>query len=212
VYFEVQRTGLFDAWLEDVTDEIARKAILDRVFRVESGLLGHHRSVGGGVSEIKVDVGQGYRLYYTMRGRTAVHLLCGGSKRTQKTDIRKAAAMAKALGRTRTKPSEGRVRERRSPYAPQGDGKDEFRFTDEELELSPFDAADYIRGDDETQIYLLRRALSSGHAAYIANAVGAVARARGLTRLREEPILETLTRVLHALGRRLEVVEKGQVG
>jgi probable addiction module antidote protein len=150
-----------------------------------------------------------------------VHLLSGGSKKTQKADIKKAEAMAKAL-KTKKESGDSRVREQQTAYAPEGDD-DEFHFTEEELKLSPFDAADYIRGDDETQIYLLRNALASGHAGYIASALGAVARARGLSNLERatgrkrqtlnkslslkgNPTLGTLVTVLGALGLRLEVV------
>jgi len=224
VPYEVQRTGGFDAWLGGLADEIAQDAIVRRIARVESGLLGKRRSVGDRVSELKVDVGQGYRLYYTMRGRTVVHLLCGGSKKTQKADIRKAEAMARALGETNAEPGGSRVRERQADYAPARDEADEFRFTEEDLKLSPFDAADYLQRES-SQTSLLRDALASGHPAYIANAVGAVARARGLTNLERatgikrqtlnkslslkgNPTLETLVTVLGALGLRLEVVEK----
>ncbi len=215
---------MFDAWLDSLTDPVAKKAIIDRIFRVESGLLGDRRSVGDRVSELRVDVGQGYRLYYTMLGRTLVALLCGGSKKGQKADIRKAEAMAKAMNEEKKAPSTGRVRERQAAYAPEGGEEEEFHFTEEDLKLSPFDAADYIKGDDETQIYLLRNALASGHPGYIASALGAVARARGLSKLERatgikrqtlnkslsrkgNPTLETLTTVLGALGLRLEVVE-----
>jgi putative addiction module killer protein/probable addiction module antidote protein len=221
---EIQRTGLFDVWLDGLTDKIAKKAIHDRIIRVESGLLGDRRSVGNRVGEFKVDVGQGYRLYYTMRGRTIVLLLCGGSKKGQRSDIKKAEAMAKAMNKGKETHPAGRVRERQAAYVPKGDESDEYSFTEADLEIAPFDAADYIKGDDETQIYLLRQALASGHPAYIANAVGAVARARGLSSLEREtgikrqtlnkslslkgnPTLETLLTVLKALGLRLEVVE-----
>jgi probable addiction module antidote protein len=92
-----------------------------------------------------------------------------------------------------------------------------------ELKLSPFDAAKYLKRES-SQIDLLRNALASGHFAYIANAVGAVARARGLSNLERatgikrqtlnkslslkgNPTLETLVTVLGALGLRLEIVE-----
>jgi probable addiction module antidote protein len=188
------------------------------------GPLGDRRSVRGRISELRVDFGQGYRLYYTMRGRTLIALLCGGSKKGQKTDIRKAEAMAKAMNEEKRAPPSGRVRERQTPYAPEGGDEDEFHFTEEDLKLSRFDAADYIRGDDDSQIYLLRNALASGHPGYIAVALGAVARARGLSNLERatgikrqtlnkslslkgNPTLATLLTVLDALGLRLEVVE-----
>jgi probable addiction module antidote protein len=132
--------------------------------------------------------------------------------------------MAKAMNKGKKAPPASGVRERQAGYAADGGEGEEFHFTEDELKITPFDAADYIRGDDETQIYLLRNALASGHAAYAAAAIGAVARARGLSALEREtgikrqtlnkslslkgnPTLETLLTVLGALGLRLEVVE-----
>lgn len=221
--YEVQTTGVFDAWLDGLTDEIAQDAVANRIVRVEAGSLGDWRSVGDRVSELRINVGQGYRLYYTMRGPKGVYLLCGGSKKSQKADIRKAEAMAKALGKTKKEPGDSRLRDRQSAYLPEGREDDEFHFTEEELKLSPFDAAKYLKRES-SQIYLLRNALASGHYAYIANALGAVARARGLSNLERatgirrqtlnkslsrkgNPTLATLVTVLGALGLRLEIVE-----
>lgn len=209
----------------DLTDIVARDAITARIARVESGLLGDRKSVGDQVSELRIDIGKGYRLYYTMGGPTLVHLLSGGHKKRQKADIRKAEAMAKALRKTKKVGGESRVRDRQSTYAAQKDEDEEFHFTEDELKLSPFDAADYLERES-SQIYLLRDAIESGHPAYIANAVGAVARARarGLTNLERatgikrqtlnkslslkgNPTLETLMTVLAALGLRLEIVD-----
>lgn len=216
-------TGAFDAWLRTLTDIAASDAINARVARLRRGLFGDHRSVGDRVSELRVDVGQGYRLYYTMRGRTLVLLLCGGNKKTQKADIKKAEAMAKALGKAKKQSGESRVRDRQSAYAAQGDEDDEFHFTEDELKLTPFDPADYLERES-SQIHLLRDAIESGHPGYFADAIGAVARARGLSNLQRatgikrqtlnkslslkgNPTLETLMTVLGALGLRLEIVE-----
>lgn len=213
--------------MNDLTDAIAHDAIVDRLVRVESGLLGDRRSVGDRVSELRIDIGQGYRLYYTMRGQTIIFLLCGGGKKTQKADIRKAEAMAKALGKAKKESGESRVRDLQSAYAAQGGEDKEFHFTEDELKFSAFDAADYLERES-SQIYLLRNAFASGHAPYIANALGAVARARGLSNLeratgrkrqtlnkslslRGNPTLETLLTVLGALGLRLEVVENSKL-
>lgn len=223
--YEVRTTPAFDAGLRDVTDIVARDAITSRIARVETGLLGDHKSVGDQVSELRIDVGKGYRLYYTMGGSALVQLLCGGSKKRQRADIRKAEVMAKALRKKKEEASGGGVRDRQSTYAVQKDEDEDFHFTEEELRLSPFDAADYLERES-SQIYLLRDAIESGHPAYIANAVGAVARARarglsnleratGIKRqtlnkslsLKGNPTLETLVTVLGALGLRLEIVE-----
>jgi len=221
VSYQVQSSPEFDAWLRNLTDVRARDAVNDRIARVIGGLLGDRRSVGDRVSELRIDVGQGYRLYYTMGGRTLV-LLCGGRKQTQKADIRKAEAMAKALGKTKRGGGESRVRDRQAAYATGGGIDEEFHFTDEDLKLSPFDPADYLERKS-SQLYLLRNALADGHPGYIATAIGAVARARGLSNLERatgikrqtlnkslslkgNPTLETLVTVLGALGLRLEVV------
>lgn len=221
--YEVLRAASFESWLDGLMDKIARKAIVDRIVRIESGLLGDRKSVGDKVGELRVDVGQGYRLYYTIRGRAVVYLLGGGNKKTQKADIRKAEAAVKAMDKTKKEAGASRVRERQTGYTTEGD---EPVITDADITFAPFDAADYIRGDDEAQVYILRNALASGHAAYIANALGAVARARGLSALQREtgikrqtlnkslslkgnPTLETLTTVLKALGLRLEIVADG---
>jgi putative addiction module killer protein/probable addiction module antidote protein len=213
---------MFDAWLEGLKDTGACDAVADRIGRLRRGLFGDRRSVGDRISELKIDVGQGYRLYYTIAGRTIVVLLCGGSKKTQKADIRRAEAMAKALGKSKERDGESRVRDRQSPYAPEGGVDEEFHFTEEELKLSPFDPADYLERES-SQLYMLRSALAEGHPGYIADVIGAVARARGLTNLERatgirrqtlnksfslkgNPTLETLVTVLGALGLRLEVV------
>jgi putative addiction module killer protein len=77
-------------WLNSLKDQRARIAIRMRLDRMQLGNLGYCESVGGGVSEMKVDLGPGYRVYYGMIGRTIVLLLCGGDKKTQNKDIRQA--------------------------------------------------------------------------------------------------------------------------
>ena len=78
-------------------DRNAQARIAIRIDRIEEGNFGDRRSVGGGVSEIRVNVGQGYRIYYTIRKRTVVVLLCGGDKSSQRRDIRRAQRMASEL-------------------------------------------------------------------------------------------------------------------
>jgi len=82
----------FDEWLRDLNDQNAVARILARLGRVRLGNLGACRSVGEGVSELRVDYGPGYRVYFGQQGRTLVVLLCGGAKRTQDKDIRRAKA------------------------------------------------------------------------------------------------------------------------
>jgi putative addiction module killer protein len=92
---EVRQTATFRAWLDGLKDNKARLRIDIRLQRLEKGNLGDVKPVGGGVSELRIDYGPGYRLYFTQQGRTIVILLCGGDKRTQAQDIKRAIEMAK---------------------------------------------------------------------------------------------------------------------
>lgn len=80
----------FEEWLNDLDDKKAVARILARLARARQGNLGDCKSVGEGVSELRVDYGPGYRVYFGQQGRTLVVLLCGGDKRTQDRDIRLA--------------------------------------------------------------------------------------------------------------------------
>jgi len=74
-----------------------RNAVLKRLTRVGLGSLGDTRSLGGGVSELKIDLGAGWRIYYTRRGKQVIFLLTGGSKRSQDRDIAHAKTLAAAI-------------------------------------------------------------------------------------------------------------------
>ncbi len=80
----------FEDWLDDLNDKRAVARILARLARVRQGNLGDCKPVGDGVSELRVDYGPGYRVYFGQRGKTLVVLLCGGDKRTQDRDIQLA--------------------------------------------------------------------------------------------------------------------------
>ena len=92
--YEVAKGDRFLRWLTRLRDKRAQAQILVRIDRIEEGNSGDHRSVGGGVSELRVDVGQGYRIYYTIRQQRVVILLWGGDKTSQQGDIRRAQRMA----------------------------------------------------------------------------------------------------------------------
>ena len=94
---EVRKTQVFDTWLKSLKDFKAAAAITRRIARFSVGNFGAVRSIGGGLFEIKVDLGPGYRVYYVTSGRKIVVLLCGGDKSTQRMDIEKAKVLAKAL-------------------------------------------------------------------------------------------------------------------
>ena len=91
---EVRRTSEFDAWLRGLRDREARARILVRIDRLQLGLAGDVKAVGHGVSELRIDHGPGYRIYFVQRGEQLVILLAGGDKRTQARDIRLAHQLA----------------------------------------------------------------------------------------------------------------------
>lgn len=87
----------FTAWLDGLKDEMLRGVIVARVKRLERGLMGDVQPVGEGVSELRIHLGAGWRLYFTQRGTQLIVLLVGGSKRTQKKDIKRARSLAALL-------------------------------------------------------------------------------------------------------------------
>lgn len=89
----IQQTDTFANWHTELRDLRARIAIARRIDRAAAGNLGDVKPVGEGVSEMRVDVGPGYRLYFTRRGELLILLLCGGDKSSQSRDI----ALAKKL-------------------------------------------------------------------------------------------------------------------
>lgn len=95
--WEVRRTAEFEAWVRSLVDRRAVAIITRRIRRVAMGNLGDAKSVGDGVSELRVHHGPGYRVYFTRRGRTLIVLLCGGDKNSQARDITLARTLAKDL-------------------------------------------------------------------------------------------------------------------
>jgi putative addiction module killer protein len=93
----VQRTAYFDRWLSRLRDDKAKQKIAARLDRLEAGNPGDHRHLGGRLSEMRIDYGPGYRIYWTERGDTVVLLLCGGDKTSQHDDIARAREMIKEL-------------------------------------------------------------------------------------------------------------------
>jgi putative addiction module killer protein len=94
---DVRQTEVFSKWLRDLRDQRARARIQVRIDRMSLGLPGDTKPVGKGVSELRIDYGPGYRVYYvTLRNRLIV-LLAGGDKSTQAKDIRAALQLASSL-------------------------------------------------------------------------------------------------------------------
>jgi putative addiction module killer protein len=92
---ELVSTPVFELWIEGLRDRQARQRIAARLTRLQAGNPGDVKSLGDGVSELRIDYGPGYRIYFTKRGRLIVLLLCGGDKSTQAKDVKKATALAK---------------------------------------------------------------------------------------------------------------------
>jgi putative addiction module killer protein len=92
---EVRQTGAFAQWLAGLRDRAAVARINVRIRRLSLGNPGDVRPVGGGVSELRIDYGPGYRVYLIHRGPQTVVLLCGGDKSTQDRDIGRAKELAK---------------------------------------------------------------------------------------------------------------------
>lgn len=95
--FNVRTTTSFDVWFAELRDRQARMRIQVRIDRLEQGNPGDARPVGGGISEMRIDHGPGYRVYFQRRGAVIVILLCGGDKSTQQADIDKAHTIAANL-------------------------------------------------------------------------------------------------------------------
>ena len=153
------------------------------------------KAVGSGVSEIRIDYGPGYRVYYAQHGKALVLLCCGGDKRTQDADIKQAIAIAKDW--------------KRRPMATKRRTKETF---------SRWDAADYLKSEADMAAYL-RACLEEApdDPALLAAALGDIARAHGMVQLAKEtgitrdglykalskdgnPTFGTVMRVMHALG------------
>jgi putative addiction module killer protein len=94
---EIRKTDTYARWLDSLRDIHARARVLARVERLAAGNPGDVKPVGEGLSELRIDYGPGYRVYFTMRGRTVLILLAGGDKRTQATDIKTALRLARNL-------------------------------------------------------------------------------------------------------------------
>lgn len=95
--FTLHETDVFSSWMERLGDERAKARIAQRLDRLRRGNPGDVKPVGNGISELRIDYGPGYRVYYCRNGLTLYVLLCGGDKSTQNSDIDVAKRLAKEL-------------------------------------------------------------------------------------------------------------------
>ena len=93
----IHKTEVFANWLDHLRDIRARARILVRIQRLEEGNPGDVKPLGSGISEMRIDYGPGYRVYFWLRGREIVVLLAGGTKGTQARDIQRARRLAQQL-------------------------------------------------------------------------------------------------------------------
>lgn len=96
--YTIESTDTFNDWLDNLRDRQARQKIATRIRLIETeGYFGDHKSVGDGVSELRIHAGAGYRVYYTQRGGRLIILLAGGDKDSQTRDITRAKQTLKEL-------------------------------------------------------------------------------------------------------------------
>jgi len=95
--YTVRQTQAFQEWLDSLKDRRAQVRISARLRQIEFGNLGDWKSVGGNVSELRVDVGAGYRLYFTRRRNEIIIMLAGGDKSSQSRDIKRAQRLVSDL-------------------------------------------------------------------------------------------------------------------
>ncbi|MGF6720694.1 putative addiction module killer protein [Paraburkholderia sp. GAS41] len=93
----IRTTEVFDVWFDGLRDRIAKRRIQARIDRLALGIPGDTNSAGAPVTEMRIDHGPGYRVYYVQRGVALVILLCGGDKSTQAADIRHAHRILDSL-------------------------------------------------------------------------------------------------------------------
>ena len=93
----VRETDYFKEWIRNLNDKVTQSIINARIRRISAGNFGDTKSVGGSVSELRINYGSGYRVYFTRRGQEIIILLCGGDKSSQNTDIETAKRIAQNI-------------------------------------------------------------------------------------------------------------------
>ena len=94
-YLDDNGNDLYQNWLEGLRDRMAKVAIIKRVARIEVGLFGDCKPLRDGISELRIDVGAGYRVYYAQVGNMVILLASGGDKKSQSRDIERAVGLLK---------------------------------------------------------------------------------------------------------------------
>ena len=97
--FQVVETDVFHRWLGSLADRRARARVVERLKRASNGSFGDVKPVGSGVSEMRIDYGPGYRVYFFRHGKVLVVVLCGGDKKRQKADIAQAVRLKEEIER-----------------------------------------------------------------------------------------------------------------
>ena len=95
--FQLRKTQIFAKWIDGLRNTQGRARILARIERLAAGLLGDVKPIGEGVSELRIDCGPGYRVYFKKQGREIIILLSGGDKSTQSRDIKTALKLSRYL-------------------------------------------------------------------------------------------------------------------
>jgi putative addiction module killer protein len=95
--YKIEKTNVFDSWLNKLKDKTVVNRIMARLYRVEYGNFGDVKSVGQNLFELRFFFGSGYRVYYTIKGEKIILLLCGGDKSSQKQDIARAITIMDKL-------------------------------------------------------------------------------------------------------------------
>lgn len=176
-------------------DRRARAKIAARIDRLTLGNPGDVRPVGEGVSELRIHYGSGYRVYFVKRGRMLIVLLCGGDKSTQTKDVKAAKILVANL--------------------------EDWTMAKKKTKTSPYDSADYLDSTEAINAYI-EEALETDDPAFIAKALGTIARARGMSQIARKtglsreslykalstdgnPEFGTVIRVIHALGLKFSI-------
>jgi putative addiction module killer protein/probable addiction module antidote protein len=205
--FEVQRTDTFDRWLKGLKDSKGRTKIQARIDRLANGNPGDVGPIGEGLSELRIDFGPGYRVYYGRAGKTLYLLLCGGDKATQDADIKSAHAMWKVLNPPAKKAGQVGVTMATKPHRPK-------------IKVARYDSADYLKTEEDIKNYLAAVFEEPMDRQMLIHTLGVVARARGMMKLAKEtgitraglykalspkgnPSFETVAKIVGAFGMRL---------